>query len=175
MNISCETQYDQKAMTTMAKALRKTIRKKKNLCSHILGWILAAFALFLAFWSPETGFYFILNRRSFITLTLAIVLTVVLVWEDQINGHLALKRLLPGTEKSKTVFRNNEFISSTAAGISTFGYDRVITLAETADYFVFIFSVSHAQVYDKKHFSDGSPEDFRTFIEQVTGKHFIKL
>lgn len=175
MNISCETQYDQKAMTAMAKALRKTIRKKKNRRSHILGWILAALALFLAFWSPETGFYFILNSRSFITLTLAIVLTVVLIWEDHINGYLACRRLLPGTEKSKTVFRNNEFVSATAAGISTFGYDRVVMLAETEDYFVFIFSVSHAQVYDKKHFSDGSPEDFRAFIEQVTGKHFIKL
>ena len=29
MNISFETEYNQKAMTTMAKALRKTIRKKK--------------------------------------------------------------------------------------------------------------------------------------------------
>ena len=43
-------------------------------------------------------------------------------------------------------------------------------LAEADDYFVFIFSQSHAQVYDKKSISGGTIEEFREFIKGVTGK-----
>lgn len=175
MNISCETEYGQKAMTAMSRALRKTTRKKKNRRSHILGWILVASSLFLACWTPETGFSLTLNRRSLITLTLAAVLFVVLVWEDSINAYLGRKRLLPGAQKARVVFKANEFVSATAVSTSTFHYDKINMLAETPDYFIFVYSTSHAQVYDKKHFSGGSPEDFRSFIEQVSGKHFIKV
>ena len=98
MNLSCETQYNQKAMTAMSKALRKTVRKKNSLCTHILGWTVVVFSLFLSCWTPETGFFFLLTKRSLITLTIAAVLLVFLIWEDSINGYFARKKLAPGTE-----------------------------------------------------------------------------
>lgn len=175
MNLSCETQYNQKAMTAMSKALRKTVRKKNSLCTHILGWIVVVFSLFLSCWTPETGFFFLLTKRSLITLTIAAVLLVFLIWEDSINGYFARKKLAPGTETVKTVFKNSEFISSTKANTNTFTYSRFNTIAETEDYFVFIYNVSHAQVYDKKHFSGKPLNEFRTFIEQATGKQIVSV
>lgn len=175
MNISCETQYNQKAMTAMSKALRKTIRKKQNRRIHIFGWIIVAFALFLSCWTPEAGFVLLLTRRSLITLVISAVLITFLLCEDSINGYFARKRLKPGTEKASTVFKNNEFISRTKSDANTFTYGRIHTIAETEDYFVFIYNVNHAQAYDKKHFSGGSLEDFRTFIEHASGKQIVNV
>lgn len=175
MNISCETEYNQKAMTAMAKALRKTVRQKKNRRSHIFGWIVVLLALFLSCWTPEYGFLFLLTKRTVITLAISAVLIVFLIWEDSINGYFGRKRLLPGTEKAKTVFQNEDYISRTKAGTTTFTYSRINTIAETDDYFVFIYSNSHAQVYDKKHFSGTTPEAFRTFLTQATGKQIVKV
>ena len=39
MRFTVETNYDQKTLTNLAHALRKTVRKKRGRLSHILGWI----------------------------------------------------------------------------------------------------------------------------------------
>ena len=41
---------------------------------------------------------------------------------------------------------------------------------ELPEYFVFLFSKNHAQVYAKAGMTGGSPEDFRTFIAAKTGR-----
>ena len=48
MEFTFETSYNQKALTTMARALRKTVRKKRSRRSHILGWIVMIMGAFLA-------------------------------------------------------------------------------------------------------------------------------
>jgi hypothetical protein len=175
MNISFETEYNQKAMTTMARALRKTIRKKKSRRSHILGWFVVALALIFSCWSADSGFSIKLEIRTIITAIIIVVLVAVLIWEDVINGYFARRRLLPGTEKASVVFGETEFVSSTDIGTSTFYYDKIEIIAESTDYFVFIFSISHAQVYDKKNISGGTLQEFRDFMEQVTGKHIVRI
>ena len=45
MELTFETTYNQKAMTTMARALRKTVRKKHSRRSQILGWLITVLAL----------------------------------------------------------------------------------------------------------------------------------
>ena len=47
MEFTFETEYIANTMTSMAKVLRKTIRKKRSLRSHIFGWIAAALGLLL--------------------------------------------------------------------------------------------------------------------------------
>ena len=56
MNITFQTVYDQKALQTMARALRKTVRKKHSRRSHIVGWIVALLGLLLSFVPGEDGF-----------------------------------------------------------------------------------------------------------------------
>ena len=68
------------------------------------------------------------------------------------------------------VFSENGFTSTTDVGKSEWNYDKIILIAETADFFVFVFSASHAQLYDKQHLQGGTVDDFRYFIEQATGK-----
>ena len=48
MNFSFVTQYNREAVATMAKALRKTVRRKKSRRSHIIGVAVILLALLLA-------------------------------------------------------------------------------------------------------------------------------
>ena len=83
--------------------------------------------------------------------------------------------MLAGTEKAVTVFSEDKFISTTDIGKTEWHYDKIILIAETADFFVFIFSTSHAQLYDKQNMQSGTPDDFRTFIETATGKEVLPI
>lgn len=168
MEFIFETTYNQKALTTMAKGIRKTARKKRSKRSHIFGWIVIALAVILALADIKDGIEFTANR--IITLLAALVILIVLLFEDKINGYFARKRMLPGTEKSKATFTDDGFRSETEVGKTEWNYDRILILAETKDYFIFVFSSSHAQVYDKNNLSGGTADEFREFICERTGK-----
>ena len=49
MRFTVETNYDQKTLTNLAHALRKTVRKKSGRLSHILGWIAVVLSPVLLF------------------------------------------------------------------------------------------------------------------------------
>ncbi len=169
MEFTIETHYTPKALASMAKALRKTVRKKHSRRSHICGWIVTGIALLLVIGN------FALDFRTLITSIAALMLILALIFEDRINGYIAGKRLLPGTEISASVFTDSGFTSATEIGKTEWKYDKIAVLAETPDFFVFIFSMNHAQVYDKKTLQGGSTDDFRRFIENAVGKPILSI
>lgn len=165
MEFTFETEYNVRHLTEMARVVRKTVRKKHSRRSHIFGWCcaaLGALCVLLAGWPPDF--------RSVVTLAAVVVLVAVLLFEDKLNGYVASKRLLPGTEKAVTVFTEQGFYSTTEAGKTEWNYDKIQVIAETKDFFVFLYSQNHAQLYDKHHLQGGTPDDFRRFITEVTGK-----
>ena len=164
MEFTFETQYNAKTMAVMAKALRKTIRKKHSRRSNIFGWIVTVLGVLLIIKD------FTFDFRTIITSIAVLVILIALLFEDRINGYVAKKQLLPGTEKAVSVFSEDGFISTTNIGKSEWQYDKIMLIAETADFFVFVFSTNHAQLYDKRHLQGGTVDDFRHFIEQATGK-----
>ena len=165
MEFIFETQYNSETLALMAKALRKTIRKKHSRRSHRFGWIVILLALFLL---VRKGI--VLDFRTIVTLVAVFAILLALLFEDRLNGYIAKKRLLAGTEKAVTVFSESGFVSATDVGKSEWNYDRIEMIAETANFFVFIFSASHAQLYDKRQMQGGSADEFRSFIEAATGK-----
>ena len=98
MEFVFETDYDRKAMTAMAKGLRKTVRKKHSRRSHIFGWIVIALGLLLSWPSSDV------NRGDVVTWIAMAVLLLALVFEDRLNGAIARKRMLPGTDKTVATF-----------------------------------------------------------------------
>jgi len=170
MEFSFDTVYDKKALGVMAKALRKTLRKKHSRRSHVFGWLLTALAIVLALHAlPAFSF------RNGVTLFVALVLMLVLLFEDTLNGLIAKKRMLAGTERAKSVFSEESYTSATAIGETVFYYENIAALAESRDYFVFLFSFSHAQIYDKRTLAGGSAEEFRAFLERRCGKSFTRI
>ena len=49
MEFTTATDYDMKTLTAMAKALRKTVRKRKSRRAHIFGWIVVLLGTLLLF------------------------------------------------------------------------------------------------------------------------------
>ena len=171
MKFTFETEYNQKALSVMAKCIRKTARAKHSKRSHIFGWIVIALALLLSFSSGDEGV--VITFKTVITWVAVAVMLIVLLFEDKINGYFARKRMLKGTEKAVATFDTeipDMFVSQTEVGKSEFNYDKIAMIAETDLYFVFVFSTSHAQVYDKNSLSSGTTSEFRSFITQKTGK-----
>ena len=164
MEFTFETTYNAKTMAVMAKALRKTIRKKHSRRSHLFGWIVAVLGLLLA------GKNFAFDFRTAVTLAAVFTVLAALLFEDRINGFAAKKRLLPGTDKATAVFTEEGYRSETEVGKSEWSYDKILLIAETADFFVFVFSASHAQLYDKRSLQGGTADEFRRFLEAATGK-----
>lgn len=176
MKFTFETEYNQKALSVMAKCIRKTARAKHSKRSHIFGWTVIALALFLSFSSGDEGF--VITFKTVITWIAAAVMLIVLLFEDKINGYFARKRMLKGTEKAVATFDTENpdmFVSKTEVGKSEFNYDKISMIAETERYFVFVFSTNHAQIYDKNTLDGGTVNAFREFVVQRTQKTFVKV
>jgi len=176
MQYTFETLYNQETLSVMAKCLRKTIRKKKSKKSHRFGWIVVIMALLLTF--VTGGEEFVIDFRKILTWAAVLAIVLSFLFEDRLNGAIARKRMLKGTEKAISVFNTEDvkvFTSETEIGKSTFSYEKIIHVAETERYFVFVFSENHAQIYDKSNLSGGTAAEFRSFISAVTKKEVIAV
>lgn len=174
MEITCTTVYDQKAVTAMARGLRKTIRKKRNRRTRVFGCFVMILALLLPLLTLEEG-QSLISLRTAVNWLVALGMLVVLIWEDWINGWFARKRMLPGMENATTLFTREGYTTVTEVGTTQWKYDNILLVAESRNYFVFVFSKSHAQVYDKNGLSGVSAEKFGAFLTEITGKVIEKI
>lgn len=168
MEYTFETVYDKKACTAMARALRKTVRKKRSRRTHIFGWIVLLLSLFLSL--PLGNEAYEITKGTVVTWIAALAILIVLLFEDALNGRIAQKRHLAGTEKVKAVFSEEGYTSASEIAKTEWKYDTIHTLAETEGYFVFLFSAMHGQAYDKQTLAGGTEEEFRAFLEKAAGK-----
>lgn len=168
MNITFETTYDQKTLCTMARALRKTVRKKHSRRSHIIGWCIVVLGLLLSLLPGEDGFA--VTGKTLLTWLVAAVVAVTLIWEDRINGYFADKRALPGMKVTAAAFDEEGYTTVNEAGETRWKYENIQTVAETAEYFVFILNVNHGQAYRKQSIAGGTAEEFRAFLAEKLGK-----
>ena len=171
MRFIFETNYDPKSLAVMAKCLRKTVRKSKSLKSRRFGWFAVGLVFLLTL---KNGFS--VHLQHLITWLAAAAIIAAMLFEDHINGYTAYKRMLKGTEKAKAFFDTDVadvFVSETEIGKSEFSYNHISHLAETDDYFVFVFSESHAQIYAKNHLTGGTAVEFRQFITAKTDKSIL--
>lgn len=160
-----ETDYRSDTLSAMAKAVRKTAGRKRSRNSHIFGIFAAILGLAGAFF----------GEGSVTSFAAAVLIIVVMIFEDRINGYVALKKLLPGTEHCKASFYENHFLSETGAAKSEWAYDRIVATAENGTYFIFVFSRIYSQAFDLRRLSGGSAGEFRRFIEEKTGKKTVSL
>lgn len=157
----------------MAEALRKTIRKKRNKRTVILGWLVVIFGILISL--PSKDEEFVIGINIIITWAVVVMMVIVFIFQDKINAYIARKRMIKGTEKAITVFREDGYTSTTDMGKTEWYYKNIIQIAETEDYFIFIFDQMHAQVYDKKGITSGTIDDFRKFITEKTEKEINRI
>lgn len=163
MGFRFETVYTPASLAAMARAIRRTVRKKRSKRSHVFGILTALLGLSFVLSGAEW------DLRAVLTLLIVCVIILALIFEDRINGYVAFKRMLPGMDHSVVSFRENGYHSETPFGNSDFPYSGIQVIAEDPNYFIFIFSASHAQIYDKRTLTGGSCAEFADFIHEKTG------
>jgi len=169
MEFRIKTEYDQQALKVLANTLRKTLRRKRSKRSHIFGWLVIVLGL------TVTVLDLLIGEQSFDVGTAATIGAVLLVFltmlnEDALNGWIAGRNQMPNMKHTETVFGPEEYTSVTQPARTTWRYDQILAAYERPGYFVFFLSPKHGQVYDKSGFEMGTPEEFRDFIAEKTGK-----
>ena len=167
MEFIFDTVYDQKALTAMARGLRKTIRKKRSRRSHIFGWLVIVLVLLLTI--PLDGEPLVIEGRTIITWAAGVMILVALFFEDKLNAWFARRRMMSGTDRATSIFTQEDYRSETAAGTTQWRYDTIREIAEDKNYFIFVFDQRYAQVYDKRTLRGGTVEEFRDFLSQRVG------
>ena len=164
MEFTFVTDYDLPGLTAMARGLRKTVRKRHSRRSRIFGAIVLIFGILLS-WPGE-----VIDFRNILTWAVLAIMVLVMAFEDRLNGFFSRKRMIPGTEHARSVFTEENFRSETDVGTTEWKYDKVTAMAETKDYFVFLYGKNHAQIHDKRTITGGTADQFRSFIQEKTGK-----
>ena len=170
MEFTFDTAYDQKTVTAMVRALRKTQRKKRSRRSHILGWAVIVLGTLLVI-SDFTNAK--VDIGTWVTLATVPVLLAVFAWEDSLNAALARKRTLPGLMHTHAAFTEDSYRTETTMGNTEWFYANILSVVELPGYFVFLFDKNHAQIYTKAGMTGGTPEEFRSFIAEKAGKEII--
>lgn len=147
----------------MARAVRKTIGAKRNRMIRLYAWIMIGLLLVSLWLSWGSAWQTVLHC--------AVIAALLLIsWkEDALNGYFAKRKALPGTEIADTVFYADHYLVKTAAAESKWQYDKILALAETQDYLVFVMGKNHASAMEKAALEGGSISEFCRFIEEKSG------
>lgn len=169
MEFTCHTQYDQKTLTAMARALRKTVRAKRNRMLHGVAWVIIG-VLLVSIWLSWGDVW-----QTVINCAVIVALLLVHWKEDAINGYFAVRKIMPGTETADTIFRPDDYLVKTAASESRWQYDKILALAETGEYLVLIMGENHGQAVEKAALEGGSFPEFCRLIEEKSGHKIQKI
>ena len=170
-----ETVYDRPCLQAMARAMRKSVRRKRSRISYILGWLLMLVVVLM--WIPILRGYRGAEFSDIMSLLAAIMVALVEWQEDRLNAWLAGKRMLPSQAEAATTFDEEGYVCVTEAATTEWKYaaGHITAICETKDHLIFILNKTYAQGYDKRTLSGGSLEDFYRFLEEKTGVKIKKI
>ena len=164
MEFTCHTTYDQKALTAMARAVRKTVRAKRSRVVRVWAWVIIGL-LAVSLWLSWGNIW-----RTAANCAVIVVLLLINWKEDALNGYFARRKALPGTSAADTAFYPDHYLVKTAAAESRWQYDRILALAETGEYLVLVMGKNHALAMEKVTLEGGSLPEFRRFLEERSGQ-----
>ena len=168
MEFRFETDYNLETLTAMAKGLRQTVRKKRNRRTRIFAGIILVIGLVstaLSIASKEP-----LRARNLLVPLAMLNVIYASLQEDRLNGRVAKRNVLPGTEHAGCVFGEDGYTIKTSVTESRFSYAQIRAVAELPRYLVLALSNNQAQAFDKESLSGGTIEEFRAFLADKTGK-----
>lgn len=173
MDLRFQTLYDHAALTAIARAIRKTFHRKKNIATRIFMLIVLIFGVYSS--TPLSGKEFRITGGNVICYITLVFIFLTLVWEDGVNALFAKRRLPRGEYLVDAVFDDEGMTIGTAENNSYCVYQRIKYLAETRYFYIFIFNENHAEVFEKDSLSGVSDEEFREFICKKTQKQIQKI
>ena len=163
--IVIQTTLDRRAMTALARAVRKTLRRGRNGPVRMLAWFVVLVESFL------TAVYLRGGQEGWqINVLLGLIMLVCILGEDWVNGAIGLRRTAPEEREVNAAFQDDRcYVCRSQGGERWWPYSQIRVAVETRDYFALLLDRKHGQVYDKKGFTWGTEEEFRALIQKKTG------
>ena len=173
MEFSFQTLYDHAALTAIARAIRKTYHRRKNVVTRIFMLIVLLLGVYSS--TPLSGNEFRITGSNMVCYITLIFIFLTLIWEDGVTALFAKRRLKKGEYMVDAVFDDEGVAIGVSENKSYCIYQRIKYLAETKYFYIFIFSENHAEVFEKDSLSGITEEEFRKFICQKTQKEIQKV
>ena len=168
--IVIQTTLDRKAMTTLARITRRTLRRGRNGPVRMLAWFVVVLETFLTWVYIRGG-----QGGWPVNMLLAVIMLACILTEDQVNGMVSLRQILPASREVNATFQENHYIHRTQGAETWWSYRQIKAIGEDKDYFAFVLDKNHGQIYAKEGFEWGSPDEFREFIQRRTGLKIRKV
>lgn len=162
MELTFTLNYNHKALTAMARALRSGLQAERDKKSMILGWGLVALTVLILLFSGKTGWIQIVGW-----LVVALF-SAYLYWQDQVNAALALWKLPPKMRTGQWLFRDDGYYSNTEAGESDYSYKNIFAILETQGYMILVFFEGQAHIVELATIQGGTADDFRRLLRRET-------
>ena len=93
---------------------------------------------------------------------------IYLIWQDKVNGYLAMKRLPENLRSGKWLFREDGYFSDTEAGESDYSYESIFMMVESQGYMILVFHDGKAHIIDMSTIQGGNDGDFRRLLRKKT-------
>ena len=169
--IVIQTTLDRRAMTALARAVRKTLRRGRNGPVRMLAWFVVLVESFL------TAVYLRGGQEGWqINVLLGLIMLVCILGEDWANGLVALRRIPPDCREVNATFQEDSaFVCRSQAGEEWRLYQQMKVAVEMADWFILLLEGGQGRVFSKKGFTWGTPEEFRARIPEKTGLKILKM
>ena len=162
MELTFDMNYDRKAMTVMAQAMRKGLQEEQNKRSMIIGWVFIALTVLIVLFSGKMGW------MQIAALILVAGFAAYLFCQDTVNGSLALKKLPQDMRTGKWLFREDGYFSDTRAGESDYSYENIFLIVESQGYMILVFHEGKAHIIDLATIQGGTADDFRRLLRKKT-------
>lgn len=162
MEFTFDMNYNQKAMTAMARAIRKGLQEEQDKKSKIIGWVFVALGVLILLFADDFGWI------QIVASILIACFAAYLIWQDQVNGFLAMKKLPAKMRTGKWLFREDGYFSDSEAGESDYSYQTIFMMVESQGYMILVFHEGKAHIIDLSTIQGGSVADFRRLLRRQT-------
>lgn len=169
MELTFEMNYNQKAMTAMARAIRVGLQEEQNKKSKIIGWIFVVLSAVILLSAGKTGWMQIVGG------IVVILFAAYLIWQDQVNGALALWKLPAKMRQGQWLFREDGYFSNTEVGESDYSYEKIFMMVESCGYMILVFHEGSAHIIDLSTVQGGTADDFRRLLRKKTSLTIQKV
>lgn len=169
MELTFDLNYDQKAMTAMAKAIRVGLQEEQNKKSKIIGWGFVVLTVLILLFSKTLGW---MQIAAWVIIA---GFAAYLIWQDNVNGYLAMKKLPVKMRTGKWLFREDGYYSDTEAGESDYSYENIFMMVESQGYMILVFHEGKAHIIDMSTVQGGTDADLRRLLRRKTSLTIVKV
>ena len=162
MEFTFDLNYDLKAMTAMARAIRVGLQEEQNKKSKIIGWGFVALTVLILLFSSTFGW------MQIAACILIALFAAYLIWQDQVNAYFAMKKLPEKMRTGRWLFRDDGYFSDTEAGESDYSYKNIFMMVESQGYMILVFHEGRAHIIDLSTIQGGTAQDFRRLLRRET-------